>query len=521
MNTGKAVTRNKIYKAIRPKKEIKMYAKKIRFLIGLLLLLALLPACSQAATEQLPTATPKPTIQLTPCTGYWHYSNVLCGTLRVLENRADPAGRKIDLKVVVVKATSKTPAPDPIFYLAGGPGGAAASEDARYQQLPYSLSENHDLVFVDQRGTGESNRVMVPTGGPDVSGLTLEQMDAVIKPWLAAYLAKIDMDPRYYTTSVFVDDLDEVRQALGYDKIDLVGFSYGSTAAQYYLRQHEAHVRSVTLGVGSLLDIPVFELEPQRAQQALDGIFDLCLADLKCSAAFPNIKAEFNELMARLVAEPKVVPYNDPATPQLTSITFTADYFAGMLRAMMKDAKNDPILPLNIHRAAVEDDWQGFINYYRGGGGPEWWGDQMMERVIRCGEKWAAFDPAKVAENSQGSFMAARSIPLSQIQALNCRYTPVGEIPEGQSPQPGSQVPLLMFNGTLDPLDPPANVEGAADLFPNSLALALPYQAHQQSNMTAILCYFSILNDFIQNGSAEGLNVSCLQNIQPPAFVTP
>ncbi len=489
-----------------------MKNNKAQILFLILFMLALLPACSRTAA--------KPTITLKPCSGYWHYSDVRCGTLRVLENRAEPGGRTINLKVVVVKASSSTPAPDPVFYLSGGPGGAAASEDARSQQLPYSLSENHDLVFVDQRGTGGSNRVMVPTGGPDVTGMTLEQMDAVLKPFVADYLARIDMDPRYYTTSVFADDLDEVRQALGYDQINLVGFSYGATAAQYYLRQHEEHVRSVTLGVGSLLDIPVFELEARRAQQALNGIFDLCLADPKCGAAFPDIKAEFNGVMARLEAEPKVVSYDDPPN-QPGTITFTADFFAGIIRAMMKDARNDPLLPLIVHRAAVEDDWKGFIIYVRGGGGPEWWGDQLMERVIRCGEKWAAFDPARVAENSQGSFLAARLVPLSQVQALNCRYTPVGEMPEGRSPQPGSQVPVLLLNGGLDPLDPPANIDGYSKLWPNSLAVTLPYQGHQQSDMTAIRCYFSILNDFVQTGTAKGLDTSCLQDIQPPVFVVP
>ena len=120
---------------------------KIHFVLCILIALTFLPACSGVSSKSM--------ITLQPCTGYWHYSQVECGTLRVYENRAARNGRMIDLKVVVIKAANDNPVPDPIFYLAGGPGGAAASEDARYQQIPYSLSENHDLVFVDQRGTGE------------------------------------------------------------------------------------------------------------------------------------------------------------------------------------------------------------------------------------------------------------------------------------------------------------------------------------------------------------------------------
>ena len=233
----------------------------------------------------------------------------------------------IDLNIVVIRAQSDDPAPDPIFYLAGGPGDAA-TEDARRQQFPYSLSENHDLVFVDQRGTGGSNRVVIPDDQPDLSRLSPEEMDIQAKAWVARVLREIDMDPQFYTTSVAMDDLDEVREALGYDKINVVGYSYGATAAQYYLRQHEAHVRTIALGGGSLLDIPVFELWAHNSQRALDLIFDRCQADVRCHAAFPNLQAEFEALLARLRTEPVTENFTNSSDQQSGSVTFTADVFA-------------------------------------------------------------------------------------------------------------------------------------------------------------------------------------------------
>jgi pimeloyl-ACP methyl ester carboxylesterase len=219
----------------------------------------------------------------------------------VYENREAHSGRMISLNVAVIKAQSPDPAPDPIFYLAGGPGDAATADGAR-QQFPSSLSYNHDLVFVDQRGTGGSNRVLIPSDSPDLSGMTPEEADAAARAWVEKPLSEIDMDPQYYTTSVAMDDLDEVRQALGYDKIDLVGYSYGATAAQYYLRQHEEHVRTVFLGVGSLLDVPVFELWAHSSQRVFDLIFDRCQAETACKSAFPNLLDEFNALMERLAS---------------------------------------------------------------------------------------------------------------------------------------------------------------------------------------------------------------------------
>lgn len=109
------------------------------------------------------------------------------------------------------RTQSKNPAPDPIFYLAGGPGGSAVEDGAR-QQFPGSLSQNHDLVFVDQRGTGGSNRVLVPTDSPDPTGLAPEEADARARAWVAGFLGEIEMDPRYYTTAIAMDDLAVARR---------------------------------------------------------------------------------------------------------------------------------------------------------------------------------------------------------------------------------------------------------------------------------------------------------------------
>ncbi len=143
-----------------------------------------------------------------------------------------------------------------------------------------------------------------------------------------------------------------------------------------------------------------------------------------------------------------------------------------------------------------------------------------MEHVIRCSEKWAAFDPAEVARLGESSYLKGFDLWLSQNQASACQYTPRGETPEGMEPQPGSQVPVLILNGEVDPIDPPGNMAGAKALFPNSAALVLSYQGHSISDMGAAICMWSIEDEFIQTGSAAGLHTGCLKNIQPPDFIT-
>ncbi len=443
-----------------------MNCPRDHILICMLVVLAFLPGC----TGQ------KPAIRLSPCSVGEYEAQ--CGTLRVHEDRLARRGRTIDLNVVVVKAWGDHPAPDPIFWLSGGPGGAATEDAARGRQFPYTLAENHDLVFVDQRGTGRSNQVLIPTDEPDLTGLTPEQMDARIQPWLDRVLREIDMDPRFYTTSLAMDDLDDVRQALGYDRINLAGYSYGATAAQYYLRQHEDHVRSVVLGGGSLLDVPVFERWAHNSQQALDAVFEQCRSEAACQAAYPELQTEYTALMERLKEKPETVPFTNPADGQAASITFTADYLAGEIRYMLRNAENTARLPLLIHRAYQDHDLKGFAQYYASYGGPEWWGSQFMDHVIRCSEKWAAFDPAAVERSGAGSSFAGWDLGLAQTTAFACQYTPPGVTPEGQTAQPGSQVPVLIWNGTRDPINPPENMAGAKALWPNSLAVAVPFVSH-------------------------------------------
>lgn len=487
---------------------------KINMNLAVLLLVfaILMVSCTKPATNRAP-------LVLTPCK--LGITPALCGTLRVYENRDAQRGRRINIRVAVIKAKSPDAAPDPIFYLAGGPGGSAV-EDGMRQQFSSSLSYTHDIVFVEQRGTGNSNPKTVSQGFPDFQGLIAEQIDANVKAraWEYKVLQIFTMDTRFYTTSMAMDDLDDVRKALGYDKINLVGYSYGATAAQYYLRQHEDHVRTVTLGIGSLLDIPVFELWALNGQRAMELIINRCLADSACQAAFPNLREEFTGLLTQLATTPATVSFTYPGNQQLDRITFTPDYFAAFMRHMTTDAKNDPFVPKLIHQAYDNNDWSGFAQYLADGYGPQWWGNLAMEHTIRCSEKWASFDPAVVAELSKGSYLAGWDISLANHQAYSCSFTPQGYTPEGETDQPGSNVPVLIINGDLDPINPPENMAGAKELWPNSLSLIGKNQSHSWSNMDEITCWFSILDQFINNGSVVGLDSSCMKVLQSPPFDT-
>ena len=211
---------------------------------------------------------------LTPCVlpGLAESANAQCGTLTVPENRATQRGRTIDLRIVLLPATGRDRAPDPVFFIAGGPGSSIVAEAGWLARHPSGLRERRDLVLVDQRGTGGSAPLNCPFYGPRDSLQAFlgdfMPIDAVRK--CRETFAR-ERDLSQYTTAVAAQDLDDVRAALGVDRINLSGGSYGTRAAQEYLRRYPTRVRAATLfGL-----VPPSEHMPQDfardAQVALDA----------------------------------------------------------------------------------------------------------------------------------------------------------------------------------------------------------------------------------------------------------
>ena len=160
-----------------------------------------------------------------PSDGFY---GALCAQIPVFEDRDRAAGRTIDLRVVVYPAFANDPQPDPVFVLAGGPGQGAAQASSGVVTALRKVREERDIVFLDQRGTGESSGLDCDLDTDDLNLLFDEDLGIEnLKRCLAGY----DADLRHYTTPVAMDDLDQVREKLGYSKINLWGGSYGTRAA--------------------------------------------------------------------------------------------------------------------------------------------------------------------------------------------------------------------------------------------------------------------------------------------------
>jgi pimeloyl-ACP methyl ester carboxylesterase len=433
-----------------------------------------------------------PALPLKSCT-LPGFVSARCGRLAVREDRRVTNGRKIKLFVAVVTAYGPRPHREPIFYLSGGPGGAAASEDAASASrslLP--ANRTRDLVLVDQRGVGRSAPLLCKTVPQ-----TLEDAQGCLRA--------VGRDPRLYATDAAMDDVDAVRQALRYGRIVLYGGSYGATAAQVYLARHGTHVAAAVLDGATLLDVPVFERMPLATQRAFDRLVERCAADGTCHANFPNVAGDLRAAFARL----RVSPVADG--PFSFDIAAAQDTLRVLLRVPSATAR----VPLVLHRAAAGDyrellaDWASL----REGGALT--SRQLMYWGIVCGEGWARFEEAEVRRWSTDTEFLEASLGGAQTLQVVCPLLGAAVPAPDTGVVPNSRVPVLFLVGGMDPQDPLENVEAARASLLRAEILVVPGAGHGSVQYG---CLPNVAARFYAQHRLTAADRACALKVVPPPF---
>ena len=483
--------------------------------VGLAVAAALLAGCTSGAT-----GSPSPSVRVPMLAGQPMLACTIsgevpvkasvegyCGTLTVPEDRSKPSGRQIGLRVAVVPALAAQPKPDPFVALAGGPGDASTSFFAWVPGFYAGVHATRDIVLVDQRGTGASNRLVLPAM-PDTTGLSAAEADARLAAWASTSLTALDADPRMYTSMVAADDLDAVRAALGYDTIDLYGTSYGGELAQYYLRQHPDHVRVAIMDGTTPLDVPVLELLAATSQHALDRLLARCTEDAGCHAAFPDVAGQWSAIVSAFA---KGVTVTDPKSGT-TGVADLRTIGPSIHNALMTEA-GAAQLPLAIEYA-TQGDWAHTNQLVPPSDASPSGGETLlMKDEILCSEAWARFDPAEVERNAPGSYAVPFVRAWAEGQAALCRHLPKGVVPADDAAPVRTDLPILWIAGDADPQDPPSNLTGVAAQEPNSLVVVMPAQEHVVGHLG---CGPALIAAFLDAGTTRGLDASCAEQRAMP-----
>jgi pimeloyl-ACP methyl ester carboxylesterase len=466
---------------------------------------ALLTAgCGPAPEPATPTR-----LTLTPCVVGGIEGR--CGSLQVPENRATRTGRTIGLNIVMLPARGEQPATDPIFYLAGGPGQSATSV-ATAGAVDLALRDQRDFVFVDQRGTGGSNALdcELPGSAADPQGYLDSVFQVGVMERCRDRLAAI-ADPRLYTTSTAADDLDDVREALGYARVNLIGSSYGTRAALTYMRRHPAHVRSAVLNGVAPPDLKNPLYHARESQRALDAVFDRCAADPACRTAFPRVREEFQALLARLDREPARVMLTPPGAGAATQVRLTRYAFADTVRMMLYRTEGMRHVPLVVHQTYGGDFSlivQRAVEQRRSNARLA----HGMLLATTCAEDVARIRDDEIRDLTAGTFLGPDRV---RDQKQVCAIWPRGEVPSDDAEPVRSEAPVLLLSGDLDPVTPPAWADVALRTLPNGRHIVAP-GAHGLGGR----CITQIVADFIRSGSTKDLETSCSAEVGLPPFVT-
>jgi len=466
-----------------------------------------LSGCNQAQTLQA-------TDRLKPCTGYDNPVDAYCGTLKVYENRETRQGRQIDLNIVVLPSLRAEAQRDPLFFLAGGPGQGAARMAKQVRELFRRVQTDRDIVLVDQRGTGHSNPLNCLNDPDDDDSLqALSESTAQTLARVKTCQAKYDADLTLYTTTIAMDDLDDVRAFLGYDKINVYGGSYGTRAALVYMRQHGDRLRTVILdGVApTFMRLPLFFA--RDSQRAFDLLVKDCQADQGCNTAYPNLGARTTALMKRLEKDPPRTHVTHPRTAAGEDVTIEARLLANVIVQTLYTPMASALVPAII-AAAEHNDFQSLLALAGLGGGSS---DEPMMAVgmqlsVLCAEDAPRYTADEMKKGAEGTLFGNYVLTIQQ-QA--CAFWPRGKVDASFYEPVTSAVPTLVMSGEIDPVTPPTWGEQVARTLSSSRHVVMPGTGHTAGGTG---CGQLIIKDFIDKGGVASIDTSCSTKVKRPAF---
>ena len=434
-----------------------------------------------------------------------------CGTLEVPLNPDDPDGGTIELFIAVVDALAEQPSPDPLVVIAGGPGEAATRFYVTAAPAFSEILRDRDIVLVDQRGTGRSAALRCDDGQDDPF-LTSMGVSEVVEA-SAECLANLEHDPRFFTTSVAVGDLEKVREALGYDQLNLYGVSYGTRVAQHYLRRFPDRTRRIVLDGVVPPDVALGPDVALASQKALDALFERCEADPGCRGAFPDLRRQFDTVLERLRETPAEITVDHPRSGDSVDVVVDHWMLVGVVRLLVYHPHTASLLPVLID-AVHRGDYrvlatQAFVITE----GIEDLAVGLNNAVV-CTEDLPFVRDVDLAALS-ATYMGTA---FMDIATGICEHWPRGVLDDDLREPLLSDRPALLLSGELDPITPPRYARRAAAGFANAVEVVGRGQGH---GLLMVGCTPRLMAEFLDIDDVGALDLACVDRMRPfPLFIS-
>jgi pimeloyl-ACP methyl ester carboxylesterase len=386
-------------------------------------------------------------------------------------------GRQVKIAVAIFKSDSATPAPDPLVFLQGGPGGASialvASAVAPGGPFAGALARR-EVIAIDQRGTGRSQPSLecpelnqaAPMGG----GMMMA-MDAALPAIKQCHdrLVSSGVPLGEYATNRAADDVEAVRRALGKMPWNILGGSYGTRLALEVLRSHPEGVRSVILDSVSPPDVDLIADSPTNYLAALERLFATCAAQPACAAAYPNLGTVFRDTIAKLDAMPALFGQLNGRTFALliTQLLPSAALVAEVPEIVFQARDNQFTILTRLLMARQMGGAAAAISY-------------GLHFSVMCADYFPftsrATIEARAAQISAELRPALSSLSIPYID--RCGVWGVPPSPAALARPVASDKPALVLTGAIDPATPPAWARKAAQTLSASHLLELRGVGH-------------------------------------------
>jgi pimeloyl-ACP methyl ester carboxylesterase len=433
-----------------------------------------------------------------------------CGTVRVPRDHARPDTGSFSLAVVVIKSAQQPSLPDPVVYISGGPGNPLTIYATYQARNPYA--PRRDLILVDQRGTGRSE----PSLCPDLDRTLLEANLAVAAEGTADAMAKRrtayitcrdqairrGIDLKAFGTRVTVEDFEWVRQALGIERWNVYGESYGTAVAMTLVALHPEAVRSAVLD--SIYPPDPMPLWSAVVSAARDAFFVHCAQDEACSASFPDLAGTYRETLDRLDRTPLIVAVPPQLQQPNDQARITAPLFEVLVNRLLYFPTAYPTLP-RIIQSVHDGDARGLGNLVASEMEAARMENRATNAAVECRDRPHFRNPLPAGANV---------MDRTQLYGVCEGWSELGPAPLVPI---GASVPTLVLAGQFDPVARPSLSRHVAELIGRSARwIEFPLVGHNVRGFSP--CGAKIAADFIDN-PRQAPDTSCADRRPPIRFI--
>ncbi|MEO8460227.1 MAG: alpha/beta fold hydrolase [Dokdonella sp.] len=437
------------------------------------------------------------------------------GSLVVAENRHVQSGRTITLKFVRFRSTSNHPG-SPIIYLAGGPGGSGidAAKGARFP-LFMAMREFGDVIALDQRGTGASEpstRCTEPYMLPFTKPLDRAEAEGILAAGMKQCLdrlAGLGIDATAYNTLASADDIDDLRKALGAEKVSLWGISYGTHLGLATLRAHGDHIdRAIFAGIEPLAN--TFKL-PSDQQALLQKISSLARKDRALVRTLPDLTEAIARILDRLRKEPATVTLVHPANGKSIPVKLGAFDLQLVLASMLTGPEEFAGMPDFIARLD-HGDWTALALLaarFRMGKLPS-----AMSVAMDCASGVSSERTARIASEAAETLLGdAINFPVPGI----CTGLGIPDLGDAYRQPVRSDVPVLLISGTLDGRTPLHNADEVTKDLANAQRLVIDGAGHSDPLFLSSPKILDAMKTFMRGKKLRSENITA----KPVPFLVP